>query len=42
MRDKKTHLKEMILNYLFGLLQADTENNYKDDIIELAKKIHEL
>ena len=40
--DKKLHIKSLILNYLVDLLKADTENKYKNIIIELSLEIHKL
>ncbi len=42
MNGKKLHVKLLIVNYLAGLLEADSENIYKAEIIEMIKSIHEL
>lgn len=42
MNSKKLHIKNLIMNYLAGLMEADTENTYKLEIIELMKGIHQL
>jgi hypothetical protein len=42
MIEKTVHIKELLLNFLFSLLESDIDNKYKETIIEISKKIHEL
>lgn len=37
---KKLHIKSLIQNYLVELMKADTENKYKETIVELSTLIH--
>ena len=42
MLDKKVHIKSLILNYLFGLMENDDNGIYKDTILELYQEIDKL
>lgn len=42
MNSIRTHIKNLVLNYLFDLLESDKENIYKNEILILAKKLKDL
>tara|TARA_R100001086_G_scaffold249774_1_gene190852 strand:+ start:9609 stop:9737 length:129 start_codon:yes stop_codon:yes gene_type:complete len=37
----KVHIKNLILNYLMELLEADNDNIYKKEVLNISKKIKE-
>ena len=42
MNPVKIHIKNLVLNYLFQLLETDKEHIYKNEIILLSKKLKDL